>query len=64
MDLCTFLFNIRKWSWTRRLMLHMVSISGGRAQGRGTIAYVAPEIVLEGKAGFGADVYALGVTVW
>lgn len=36
----------------------------GRAQGRGTIAYVAPEIVLEGKAGFSADVYAFGVVVW
>lgn len=37
---------------------------GERAQGRGTFAYMAPEIILEGKAGLSADIYSFGVLLW
>eukprot|EP00884_Botryococcus_braunii_P009799 jgi/Botrbrau1/18820/Bobra.0841s0001.1 len=30
----------------------------------GTFAYVAPEVILEGKAGHSADVYCFGVILW
>lgn len=37
---------------------------GGLVQEMGTFAWMAPEIILQGKAGFSADVYSFGVVLW
>lgn len=46
-------------------MITRLSHGGGGAQGRGgTFAYMAPEIILEGRAAFSADLYSFGVLLW
>lgn len=42
-----------------------VTLDGsGRAQAKEAVAYIAPEIILESKASFSADIYSFGVLLW
>lgn len=42
----------------------MTEGEGGGEQASGAFVHVAPEIIMEGKAGFSADVYSFGVILW